>query len=429
MAISPDRKVFAVWGILFAAGLISESVLPELGAIFPGPTFWWIIIGLAVSITGFLLGHRLENIYGALAVGCDLIVILLIDFSLASNLLGQIAFGIVIGLGLVLLGFKTDRGISPLGVYMIAGTILQFLTPFSMQHLMDVTWLMLGGAAFASFGYLKRSALAHFVGIAFIFSILGVYIVGGNYALVGLVGCLVVAGGLLSGFVYMHQSLGRRPHVEEVLTLAARALFLYGLRKPLDKYRLIVITLQGNIGTELIINELLERFEEHWLPVILLGPTSPTEISYPSRAKIGWVTSLTGVEKEKVTLLSPNNPTDMNIFLSENLKGLAAGIIPVVIGDFLDSIIPFMKEDTFFKYYSDLASRIKLLDHTGVFILKSDIHPELAVNVVKRFADVIIENREREQGGRILREVRVSNTVDNIQTDWQLMPKTSVSRI
>jgi hypothetical protein len=428
MAISPDRKQFAVWSVLVAAGLILQSSLPGIGAIFPGPTFWWIIIGLAVSVTGLFGGHRLSTIYGAVAAGTGLVFTLLIDLSLASNLLGQIVFGLVIGLGLVFLGFKTDWGIIPLGAYMLAGMILQFLTPFSMQHLMDVTWLMLGGAAFASFGYVKRSAFAHFVGIAFIFSILGVFIVGGNYAVVGLVGFLVVAGGVLSSFVYMHRSLGRRPHVEEVLTLAARALFLYGLRKPLDEYRLIVITLQGNIGTELIINELLERFEERWLPVILLGPTSPTQISYPPRAKVGWVTSLTGVEKENIRLLPPNNPTEVNIFLSETLKGLASGIVPVVIGDFLDSMIPFMKEDTFFKYYSDLASRIKLLDHTGVFILKSDIHPELAVNVVKRFADVIIENREREQGGRSLREVRVSNAVDNIQTDWRLMPKTSIGR-
>jgi hypothetical protein len=66
-----------------------------------------------------------------------------------------------------------------------------------------------------------------------------------------------------------------------------------------------------------------------------------------------------------------------------------------------------------------------VLNYTAVFIVKSDIHPEVAVNIVKRFADVIIENREREYRNRIVREVRVSNKVDNFQTDWQTVPRLS----
>lgn len=69
-----------------------------------------------------------------------------------------------------------------------------------------------------------------------------------------------------------------------------------------------------------------------------------------------------------------------------------------------------------------MASRLKLKNHTDVFIIKSDIHPEVAINVVKTFADVIIENREREERGRLVREVRVSNKVDNIHTEWTRTP-------
>jgi hypothetical protein len=43
----------------------------------------------------------------------------------------------------------------------------------------------------------------------------------------------------------------------------------------------------------------------------------------------------------------------------------------------------------------------------------------VVINVVKRFADVIIENREREEKGKLVREVRVSNQVDDIHTDWE----------
>ena len=52
-------------------------------------------------------------------------------------------------------------------------------------------------------------------------------------------------------------------------------------------------------------------------------------------------------------------------------------------------------------------------------MVKADIHRDVDINIVKRFADVIIENREREEKGRLIREVRVSNKVDNIHTEWK----------
>ena len=82
-------------------------------------------------------------------------------------------------------------------------------------------------------------------------------------------------------------------------------------------------------------------------------------------------------------------------------------------------MIPHMDESLFYKYYSDLASAARILNHTVVFIVKADIHSKVNINVVKRFADVIIENREREGKGKLVREVRVSNRVDNIYTDWE----------
>jgi hypothetical protein len=35
--------------------------------------------------------------------------------------------------------------------------------------------------------------------------------------------------------------------------------------------------------------------------------------------------------------------------------------------------------------------------------VKADIHSEIEINVVKRFADVIIDNREREDKGKLVR--------------------------
>ena len=194
------------------------------------------------------------------------------------------------------------------------------------------------------------------------------------------------------------------------------------MRKPLDQYRVVAIAVQGDIGTPLIVDELLSKLREMWYPIVMLGPTSPTEITLRPGTKIGWVTTLSGVPKEEYTVLSPSNPTEVNIFLSDATKSTPSGSVPVIIGDYLDNMIPFMREDSFFRYYSELASRIKVLNHTGVFIIKSDIHPEVIVNIVKQFADVIIENREREDRTRMVREVRVTNKADNFSTEWKKMP-------
>jgi len=280
---------------------------------------------------------------------------------------------------------------------------------------------MLGGAAFASFGYVKRSAFLHFSGLAFIFGVLGTYLfVGENYLIIAVVGILIILGVLLGSFTYMYHVLGRTPKVDEILTLAARALFTYGLRRPLDEYRVIAITIQGDIGTELVIDELLLKLGQKWHPIVVLGPTSPTEIKFREGVELGWVASLTGVVEQGYKILSPSNPTEVNIFISEAMKATPANQSPIIIGDFMDNMIPLMKDESFFRYYSDLASRIKVLNQTAVFIVKSDIHSDITINIVKRFADVIIENREREiRGERIVREVRVSNKVDNFSTEWE----------
>jgi hypothetical protein len=385
---------------------------------------WWAILGVALIVTGLLERTRLIIYYGSLV----LLIGLIFEVGIASGLipypLAVLGFGIFVGAGLGLVGWVTHRAIIPLGAYVLLGSVLEYAAPPSMYPFIGVLWLMLMGAAFATAGFLRKSAFEHFTGMAFAFGVAAVYVLGGNLVVLGLVGFIIVGGALVISSLYMLRVLGRAPHVEEILTLAARALFTYGLRKPLDQYRVIAVTVQGDIATELMINQLLTRIEEKWRPIVLLGPTSPTQIVVPRGVKVGWVVSLPGVTGREYTVLQPANPSDVNIFIADEMKQVSGGHLPVLIGDFLDNMIPVMREDAFYKYYSELASRIKLLNHTGVFIIKSDIHPELAVNIVKRFADVIIENREREHRNKVVREVRVSNKVDNFQTDWQPVPRT-----
>ena len=142
-------------------------------------------------------------------------------------------------------------------------------------------------------------------------------------------------------------------------------------------------------------------------------------VYYTERGQIGWVTTFSNVAELDYPVLSPEDPSMVSVFLNKTLESLPKDDRTVIMGDFLDNMIPYMDESLFYKFYSDVASAARILNHTVIFIVKADIHSEVDINVVKRFADVIIENREREKKGKLVREVRVSNRVDNIHTGWE----------
>jgi len=219
--------------------------------------------------------------------------------------------------------------------------------------------------------------------------------------------------------VYMYRLLGRRPKIGEIFSFATRTLFLHGLKKPVDQYRVLAVLIRGNIGAGNVIIDLMSRLDPRCALILMLGPTAPTQLSLPKDVKIGWVTTVSGVLEMEYPVLSPEDPSMVNVFLNKTLEALPEDVKPVILGDFLDNMIPHMDESLFYKYYSDLASATRVRNHTAIFIVKADIHREVDINVVKRFADVIIENREREEKGRFIREVRVSNRVDNIHTEWK----------
>jgi len=228
--------------------------------------------------------------------------------------------------------------------------------------------------------------------------------------ILGVVG--IVFTGALVGTVWVRTR--RRRAVTRV-----RCLFLRSLTKPIDQYSVLAVLVHGRIGAENIISDLMPSLEPRCTPIILLGPTAPTQLSLPEEAKIGWVTTVPGVSELKYPILSPEDPSMVNIFITKTLEALPEGMKPVILGDFLDNMIPHMDEKLFYKYYSDLASAARIQNYTVVFVVKTDIHREVDINVVKRFADVIIEYREREEKVRLVREVRVSNRVDNIHTNWE----------
>jgi hypothetical protein len=327
---------------------------------------------------------------------------------------------LVLGCGSAVSGFSNrSRNESLIGVFVALGGTIHLLAIVLATADLTVllVWLVLAGLIFITVGTESISPVPHLMGMAWILVSVASYAFFPDFLFWALL--LVFAGGMVANFFYLYRLLGRAPKVGEILSFATRALFLRGLKKPIDQYRVVAILLDGNTGAQNVIHDVLFHLESTCLPVLLLGPTAPMQLSLPPGAGVAWVTGLSGTSKLDVPVLSPEDPTAVSVFLTKTLAALPKDVKPVILGDFLDNMIPHMDESLFYKYYSEQASAARVSNRTLIPIVTVDIHREVEVSVVKRFADVIIENREREVRGRLIQEVRVSNPVDNIHTDWE----------
>jgi hypothetical protein len=380
-------QIETIWTVAISAGFINHGIWDrERGLVLGGslsiaatlislpfaPTFFpvgWIVLGCAIAVSGFYRAPRTENLL----------------------------IGVYIALG----GF-----IRLLSVYLSTSFFSAFMV-----------WMVLIGLMIMTAAMESKNPVMRFMGASCILMAVVTYTFFPELMFLSV--ALVFAVGMPVNLVYLYRLLGRTPKIGEIFSFATRALFLHGLKKPIDQYSIIAILIKGNIGAEKVVHNLMSRLETRCTPILLLGPTAPTQLSLPKDAKIGWVTTISGVSELDYSILSPEDPSMVSVFLTKTLKILPEDSKPVILGDFLDNMIPHMDESLFYKYYSDLASAARILNHTVVFIVKADMHSEVDINIVKRFADVIIENREREEKGRLVREVRVSNRVDNIHTDWE----------
>ena len=282
-----------------------------------------------------------------------------------------------------------------------------------------MVWMVLVGLMIMTVAMESKNPIMRFMGASCILVSVVTYTFFPETEIMFLSVALVFVVGMPVDLLYLYRLLGRTPKIGEIFSFATRALFLHGLKKPIDQYRVLAIIIKGNIGAEKVIHDLMSRLDPRCEPILLLGPTAPTQLSLSKKVKIGWVTTVSGVSDLEYSILSPEDPSMVAVFLKKTLDALPEDKKPIILGDFLDNMIPNMDEGLFYKYYSDLASAARILNHTIVFVVKADIHSDVIINVVKRFADVIIENREREEKGKLVREVRVSNQVDDIHTDWE----------
>jgi hypothetical protein len=418
----PRIELFASLGfaVCFGAAFLIMALLPE--GRFTGEqieALWILAMSFGYINHGVWHRERETIISGTLGIATVVSTLMLAPTLVSSGWL-------VLGIALAVTGIYNiprTHGHSTthahLGAFVALGGLIRLLSVYvpSATGATLMAWTVLVGLVFITLGRDLQNPAWHYMGVAWIVASVVSYALRPDLLFLS-VGLVFVVG-MIANFVSLYRLLGRTPKIGELISFATRALFLKGLKKPIDQYSVLTILLKGNIAAEHAIGDLLSRLEPTSAPILLLGPTAPTQVARAGAVRTAWVTSVSGVSKLDYPLLTPEDPTAVSVFLSKVLAQIPEGTKPVIIGDFLDNMIPHMDESQFYKYYSDLASTARVANHTIVFIVNADIHSEEEISVVKRFADVIIENREREEGGRLIREVRVSNRVDNIHRDWE----------
>lgn len=198
-------------------------------------------------------------------------------------------------------------------------------------------------------------------------------------------------------------------------------------RGTLDQYRVIVVCVRGNVSVRetmrLILKEAIGPCNN--LPILVLGPTAPEDITTHQSGRIGWVTFVDGTSaahpSPDVQIISPDNLLEVNLFIEKAAEGDGPQLI---LGDFLDNIIKSTRSpESFYSFFCQLASRVRLKKRTAVLVIKEDIHDRSMVEMVKRFADVVLEFRDRDNKGSLSVEMRTLNFADNIYTGWVPFPQ------
>lgn len=200
-------------------------------------------------------------------------------------------------------------------------------------------------------------------------------------------------------------------------------------RGALDQYRLVVACVRGNVSVRetmsRLLNDVIGVIEQP--PVLLLGPTAPEDLtSIPFNSKVGWVTFVDGniqsqSQPGSAQLISPDNILEVNLFIEQAANGESS---QVIIGDFLDNVIKSATSpESFYSFLCQLASRIRMKKRTAVLVIKEDIHDRPVVEMVKRFADIVLEFRDQEEEGALTVEMRTLNFADNIYTRWVPFPE------
>jgi archaellum biogenesis ATPase FlaH len=111
---------------------------------------------------------------------------------------------------------------------------------------------------------------------------------------------------------------------------------------------------------------------------------------------------------------------EISLFIEKNISNHGAREF-IVVGDFLDNVLCAAGADSldaFFSFYCQLAARVKRDGRTALLVVKEDLHDARKMEIVRRFADIIVEYRSREDGDAIVQEMRILNFANHAYVNW-----------
>ncbi len=190
----------------------------------------------------------------------------------------------------------------------------------------------------------------------------------------------------------------------------------------LDRHRLVIVCVKGNVSVPETLRTIIQNAlgPRDTPPLLVLGPTAPEDIANSYGNRIGWVTFVDGTSLAhplpEVEIISPDNLLEVNLFIEK----AAQEENHTIVGDFLDNVIRTIgSPESFYTFFCQLASRVKLKKRTAILVIKEDIHDRSMVETVKRFADVVLEFRDQDDEAGLKVEMRTLNFADNIYTAWR----------
>jgi hypothetical protein len=194
---------------------------------------------------------------------------------------------------------------------------------------------------------------------------------------------------------------------------------LLQLTRPLLDYRIIVTVLKDKVGPARILKDALKTSRDLKLPtpLLALGPTR-LSLNPPPDARILWTTfadNCNTTTGQSFTIVQPGNLVDIKLNL-EKLSKTEDGYIPLIIGDFLDNILSTPTTPAnLCSFLSELFNRIKTNEQTAFLLATDDMHETKKKNILRKFADLIIEyNSVEDMAGQRIQ----AHIIDPSQSEY-----------
>jgi hypothetical protein len=199
---------------------------------------------------------------------------------------------------------------------------------------------------------------------------------------------------------------------------------LLQLPRPLLDYRIIAAIIKGDVGAVNILQDALSISKNLKVNIVLLalGPTTPISLRPPSRSRVLWATFTDSVNipnGKRLAIVPPTNLTDVSLSL-DRLSRTRTGRIPLIVGDFLDNVLSVATAPSgLYSFLCKLFTRIRTNGQTAFLLATEDMHDSKKTAILKRFADVIIEYKSKQEDSNYGFEAQILDQTKNQRSTWE----------